>query len=170
MAVRMLLLHARLNQVSDRLQVIHAAAAAQPGWKRMLPVGVIGDGFYVEPHAGRPASDLIRVRAVTVDGLAGELGIAPTHLKIDVEGAEEDVLRGAGRTLSGDHPPLVFLELHNIIIRRSGRDPSDPLRQLEELGYRIEASDGTPLNTGRATGPDVIRLVARRPTLQFPTP
>lgn len=160
-ATRVLRLHTRLNQVTDRLQVVHAAAAAQPGSLAMLPVGVIADGYYIEPDAGRPAGDLVRVRAVTVDGLTDELGLAPTHLKIDVEGAEGDVLRGAQRTLGGDRPPLVFLELHNAMCRRSGRDPADCLTQLTRTGYQLQNTDGTPLGVKQALEPSVLRLVAR---------
>jgi len=160
-AVRVLRLHTHLNQAT-RLQVIHAAAAERAGWHEMLPVGVIADGYYVEPDAERPASDVVRVRAVTVDGLVEELGLAPTHLKIDVEGAEASVIRGAERTLSGDRPPWVFLELHNAICRRAGRNPAHCLAQLTRLGYRLQASHGTPLSVEQATEPPVIRLIARR--------
>lgn len=167
-AVRILRLHARLNGVLDRLKAVHAAATAHSGWQVMLPVGVIANGYYIEPDREHPASDLVRVRAVTVDGLVGELGETPTHLKIDVEGTEGDVLRGAHRTLAGDQPPRVFLELHNVACRRAGRDPADCLLQLAQMGYRIEGTDGTPLSVEQATAPVLIRLVAWRPTLQFP--
>ena len=86
-AVRMLRVGARLNGVTDRLQVVHAAAGERPGWCDMLAVGVIADGYYITPERDRPPHDLVRVRSVTVDGLAEELGVRPTHLKIDGEGA-----------------------------------------------------------------------------------
>jgi FkbM family methyltransferase len=169
-AVRVLQVHARLNQVTDRLRVVHAAATAQPGWHVMLPVGVIADGYYIEPDAQHPASDLVRVPAVTVDGLVEEFGLAPTHLKVDVEGAEANVLRGARRALTGDQPPWVFLELHNDICRQGGREPGEALRQLTGAGYCIESPGGTPMSHEEATRPALIRLVARRPTVQFPAP
>ena len=163
-AARVLRLHARLNQVTDRLDAIHAAAAEQPGWRNMLPVGVIANGYYLEPDAGRPARDLVRVRAVTVDSLVDELGKVPTHLKIDVEGTEAGVLQGAHRTLAGDRPPWVFLELHNAICRRAGQDPAVCLAILTQLGYTLQTSEGQPLSAADATEPPLIRLVARRPT------
>jgi len=127
----------------------------------MLPVGVIASGYYLEPDAGRPARDLVRVRAVTVDGLVDKLGTAPTHLKIDVEGAEAGVLEGAHRTLAADRPPWVFLELHNAICRKAGRDPADCLARLTRLGYSLQTSSGMPLSISQATEPQIIRLVAR---------
>lgn len=161
-AVRMLLLHARLNRVTKRLQIIPAAATTQPGWQAMLPMGVFADGFYIPADPGRRAADLVRVRAVTVDSLVNELGNRPTHLKIDVEGAEADVLGGALRTLSGDQSPLVFLELHNAMCRRAGRNPEDCLAELTRLGYRLEAPGKGELTVERASEPSVIRLIARR--------
>jgi FkbM family methyltransferase len=157
--------HGRLNGAGGRLRVVHAAAADQPGWRAMLPVGVIADGYYVEPEPDRAAGDLVRVPAVTVDGLVDELGLMPTHLKIDVEGAEAMVLRGAQRTLSAALPPLVFLELHNYVFRRSGRDPAECLAQLSRLGYRFQDSKGSRLTVEHATQPELIRLVARREAL-----
>lgn len=163
-AVRVLRIHARLNQAMDRLTVIHAAATSEPGWHAMLPLGVIADDYYMEPDQHHPASDLVRVPAVTVDSLVQQLGMTPTHLKIDVEGAEADVLHGAHRLLAGSAPPCVFLELHNEICRRAGRDPAEALTQLGQLGYHFESPAGIPLTVDQATAPPLIRLVARRPT------
>ena len=161
-AVRMLVLGARLNGVSGRLTVLRAAAGEQSGWSDMLPVGVIADGYYVTPEPGRARRDLVRVRAVTVDGLVDELGARPTHLKIDVEGAEGAVLRGARRTLAAEPPPLVFLELHNGMTRRAGGDLAATVAPLAALGYRFTAPDGAGVTPEAAILPDIVRLIARR--------
>lgn len=36
----------------------------------------------------------MQVPSVSLDGYVRQYGIAPTHLKIDVDGAETDVLKG----------------------------------------------------------------------------
>jgi hypothetical protein len=64
----------------------------------------------------------------------------------------------------------VFLELHNDICRRAGREPAEALLQLTGAGYRLESPGGTPMSHEEATTPALIRLVARRPTVQFPAP
>ena len=46
-----------------------------------------------------------------LDDLAVEHGLAPDHLKIDVEGAELAVLRGGERTIR-KHRPAIFLSTH----------------------------------------------------------
>lgn len=161
-AVRMLELGARLNAVPDRLAVVHAAAADRPGWGEMLPVGVIADGYYITPEPGRARRDLVRVRVITVDELVAELGVRPTHLKIDVEGAEAAVLRGARGVLAADPAPLVFLELHNDMTRRSGGDPAAAVAELTALGYRFTTPEGTRLTPEAAVVPGIVRLIARK--------
>lgn len=54
------------------------------------------------------------VTAVTIDDVAD----GPVHaLRIDVEGHEHPVLKGAFDTLSGDHPMVVCVELHRTLER-----------------------------------------------------
>ena len=161
-AVRMLALGARLNAVADRLSVVRAAVGEQSGWCDMLPVGVIADGYYVPPEPDRARRDLVRVRAVTVDELVAELGVRPTHLKIDVEGAEGAVLRGAQGVLADDVPPLVFLELHNGMTRRAGGDPRAAVLELTARGYWFTAPDGASVTPEAAIEPELVRVIARR--------
>ena len=51
----------------------------------------------------------LRVPLTTLDRVAAERGLRPDLIKIDVEGAEMDVLRGAERLL-GDARPTVIVE------------------------------------------------------------
>lgn len=50
-------------------------------------------------------------RSLTLDQLVDGLGVRPSLLKIDVEGAEEYVMRGANRVIT-EHNPVVMLETH----------------------------------------------------------
>lgn len=82
-----------------------------------------------------------------------EFDLAPSFVKIDVEGLEHEVLRGAEQTLVQHFPPVLYEQLH-------GTD--DARRFLESLGYttfevrdgRIEACD-----PGRS---DALNLLALR--------
>jgi len=62
--------------------------------------------------------------------------LTPTHVKIDVEGFEESVLRGGRRLLQSESAPLLFLELHNDMIRAGGRRPEAVLDLVDEFGYQ----------------------------------
>ena len=134
-AARMLALHARLNGCADRLLVVQACAGEMEGWRGMLDTGVIGAGYFVEADANRRAEDLSTVRAVSIDALCEELAFTPTHLKIDVEGEELAVLRGASGLLTGSPRPTVFLELHNEILADRGRSADDVVSWLTSRGF-----------------------------------
>jgi FkbM family methyltransferase len=56
-----------------------------------------------------PGQDL--AKGITVDAIVRELGLRPTFVKVDVEGAELFVLEGMKRTLA-EYRPTVMLEVH----------------------------------------------------------
>jgi len=160
-AARMLRLHATLNYPERRLLIRPAAAGRAVGTARMVDVGIQARGYFVNAGDARPPGDVTLVPSVTIDALAADYQVTPTHLKIDVEGDEESVLAGARRTLTaGGRRPTVFLELHNDIIRARGEAPARVLETLGTCGYRLEAPDGAPLTIDGAVRPAVTRLVA----------
>ncbi|WP_248516900.1 FkbM family methyltransferase [Salinarchaeum laminariae] len=62
---------------------------------------------------------------------------APSVIKIDVEGAELDVLRGLSSTIKSDRCRLIYVELHNRISDYGGS--WDELKQLlRDSGFQIE--------------------------------
>jgi FkbM family methyltransferase len=79
----------------------------------------------------------LRVSCSRADTLlaAGEVE-APDVIKIDVEGAEEDVLRGASRAL--ERHPAIFLATHGERVHRACLD------LLMAAGYEVRALDGGP--------------------------
>lgn len=68
--------------------------------------------FYVEGgHSSiyKESDKWIFVKARKLDDILEELGVERVDLiKIDVEGAEADVLKGARKTLKNNHPKIVF--------------------------------------------------------------
>jgi FkbM family methyltransferase len=75
------------------------------------------------------------VHVTTIDREVHLLGVVPTVLKIDVEGAEWDVLKGAEATLANYHP-RICLSLHTAALRSLGATPELVLRWLADLGYQ----------------------------------
>ncbi len=56
----------------------------------------------------------------TLDSLLEELQIETVDLiKIDVEGAELEVLKGAQRILDSEHPPTLMIETHGPVVRQA---------------------------------------------------
>jgi hypothetical protein len=125
----------------------------------LVAAGIESAGYFVPPDDNHPVTEQTSVPMVTVDLLAAEFG-APTHLKIDVEGAERAVLAGAAETLSRPDAPIVFLELHNDILRGRGEDPSAVFEPLDRVGYRLLDVYDRPADRAAAIRPPVVRLVA----------
>jgi len=159
LAIQMIAFQARVNSVRDRLQTRLAAAGAATGKTSLVAAGIESAGYFVPPTPDHPAAEQTTVPMLTVDGLAAEVG-RPTHLKIDVEGAEGEVLSGAEATLSRGDAPIVFLELHNDILQSRGDDPQEVLRRLQHFGYRLLDDRDEPFEFRAAKNRAVVRLVA----------
>ncbi len=162
-ATRLLRVQAQLNRAVDRLQVIQASVHDETGSRDMVAVGVLASGYYVSPPPGHPASELSKTSAVTVDSLVEEFGTMPTHVKIDVEGNEAAVLRGGQKTFSGNTAPVLFLEIHNELVRELGEDPGETLTLLRDYGYQTFTSDDEPIDDDEISSEPLIRVIARKP-------
>jgi FkbM family methyltransferase len=132
--------HVRLNDLDERVTVLQTAIAASAG----------DAAFAVHPSGGAsslaPASvdrgTRISVATETVDNVCRTYGLLPAVIKIDVEGAELDVLRGARNTLTlpGLH---VFVEFHPAAWRRAGISRSDIETELADQGFTVEPLDAS---------------------------
>lgn len=103
----------------------------------------------------------VQVEVRTLDQVAAEHLDRVSFLKIDVEGAELDVLRGGEATLR-HHRPLVLCELNEDLQAVFGRTCQDILDYFAELGYvgrEVEA---------RAQGHGGLTLQPPRPELYPP--
>ena len=159
MAARMIATEAVLNGCDDRVKVFPAAISDVNGVISMLNSGVFSAGYFKSVR-GRSDRDLTKTRAVTVDQMVDNYG-PPTHIKIDVEGHEASVLRGAENTLRR-YSPLLFLELHNEMVLLDGGNPESSLDELAKLGYALCGFDGTILSRTDILGHSIIRCFAWR--------
>jgi FkbM family methyltransferase len=158
-AAQMMEIQARLNKCSDRLQIVRAAVSDANNSIDMLNSGVFSDGYFKATRQ-KPKSELTQVQAITIDEIALQFG-APTHIKIDVEGHEAAVLRGAGATLS-QSSPLLFLELHNEMVVAAGDNPHSTLDELADLHYDTFTPDGDAIGPDTILERSIIRIVAKR--------
>jgi FkbM family methyltransferase len=82
----------------------------------------------------------VRVPVTTLDHYVAERDIRPRLIKIDVEGAEFEVLEG-GRSCIRDCRPLLVIEIH---ADASGKFDHPRLRRyLDEYDYRYDCQDKT---------------------------
>jgi len=157
-ATKMIAKQLKLNNLDDKIRILDSAIGDYDGTIEMLSSGIYSDGYYrYEP--GRDRRELTRVPITTVDHLAERFG-PPSHLKIDVEGYEAAVIRGA-RELLKRSSPLVFIELHNEMVLASGGDLTYCVNELLRLGYNIFSAYGTPLSVEQAVKPPICRVLAK---------
>lgn len=157
-AVEMIRIERTLNDCADRVWIFHAAVSDANGVIGMLSSGVFSDGYF-KVASQRPKSELTQIQAVTIDQMTLQFG-TPTHIKIDVEGHEAAVLRGAKSTLR-QFSPILFLELHNEIVISTGQNPGAVLAELAELGYHTFAPDGDAIDASTILARPIIRIVAK---------
>lgn len=118
--------HVSANRL-DQVEVRELAVSASAGVARFG--GGTGTG------TGRLAEEGdIQVQTVDLDGFCHERGVRPDAIKIDVEGAEADVLTG-GSDMLAEARPVIFLSVH-------GGGPRDRCVDiLQGLGYELEPMD-----------------------------
>jgi FkbM family methyltransferase len=125
--------NAALNGLGN-IEVIEKAVAAAAGPGRLQ---VVDDQSWskLAGYGEHPNTEaVIDVELVAVDDLVAAGRIAPpTAVKIDVEGAELETLRGMRRTIA-EHRPAIICELHG-----THREFAELMR---ELGYRVQNLEG----------------------------
>jgi FkbM family methyltransferase len=132
------------NRFGDRVLFQRAAVGAAPGTATLtFPVETLNSGgAYLlrdgsAPLAGNQKKD---VAVVALDAL--ELRRPVRFIKMDVEGAEPQVLRGAARILAEDKP-VILSELHPTQLERaSGITAQEFLTQIAAFGYRAHRLEG----------------------------
>lgn len=102
----------------------------RPGWS----------GFRERPYPGDERLERLTVQTAALDDVL-PAGLVPALVKIDVEGAELEVLRGARRTLR-EHRPVVLLEHGLGSADHYGTGPADVHAELTQAGLRVFDLDG----------------------------
>ncbi len=125
----------------DNVRVVAAALGAAPGTAELKLAhphhsGHNTLGTFV--HDDVCEASVERVTVETLDRIAAEQGLAQIDMvKIDVEGAEASVIRGASAVL-GKMRPLLMLEVNERAMWAQGADIGDLLDVLTgDFGYRI---------------------------------
>ena len=122
----------RLNGYSDRW-ILNAAVTDADGTIQLRRfVGQNGWQTLGDPEFARDVRyEFVKVKAMRLDTIMADYGLAKVDfIKIDVEGAELEVLRGAEQVLRS-YQPIVMVEVT--------RHHDEVARLLHEYGYQLSA-------------------------------
>jgi FkbM family methyltransferase len=141
------LLRHRLERsgLGTNVDVIEGVAAEEPGMLRLAL-----NRFHPADH--RIGKEGLPVRAWTIDELVAARGWPAISLvKIDVQGAEVRVLRGARATIARFHPRL-FVEVDDRALEEAGFSADLLFDEIEREGYRAydPADPSVPLSRSKA--------------------
>jgi FkbM family methyltransferase len=135
--------HLRLNGVRDRVLITPAAVGEEVGFATLC---VQGD--HIQNTLSPLASGLgghyeeVMVPVVTLDQFCTEHGVRPDWIKIDTEGWELRVLRGARGLLSEPNPPTFLVEMHPYAWEGAGHDRRAVEAFCAELKLRARGLTG----------------------------
>jgi FkbM family methyltransferase len=131
----------RLNQLTNIISLNHVVYSKETKIKLYLPGEESGNTIYntVISDRARNEDKFVEVNANTLDYLLQSKGIKQEQInwiKIDVEGAEFEVLKGAANILSNSKDIAILIEIHNL------RDSTNLYRPIVEFlnlyNFKIE--------------------------------
>jgi FkbM family methyltransferase len=132
----------------DHVEIVPAALGAEDAelHLHLPPEGVKSKNHTpsLVPQEGRRR---VPVRVRTLDDCLAERGIRRVDvLKVDVEGFEWNVLRGASRSLRSGMIGAVLIELNEDWLARAGSHGGQLVTFLEECGFRLARSERSSAN------------------------
>ena len=118
----------------DSLHVAAAAAAVTGEVTFNVHPDLVGSSLYREEEDSDINGVPRTVPAITLDGVAGEHALVPPYLiKADVQGAERDVLEGAGKVL--ERTEMVILEISFFEFFKGAPLIVDMISTMKSLGF-----------------------------------
>jgi FkbM family methyltransferase len=120
----------------QNVRIYHAALAEAEG-KAALYHHAHGPNSFSLAPAGTQRIEFEQVTTRALSEVAQEEAVERIGLiKLDVEGAEEFVLRGAEQLIANSHPTII-LEVNGTAAQRLGLHPTGSWKLLETLGYKF---------------------------------
>lgn len=126
-----------LNNLRKKIIVNHTCLGESIGEAEFFIPKHLGSAFAsLKPHKRHEDCSVIRVPIDTIDAYCSRQNIKEIDLiKIDVEGAELLVFKGAKNILAAENKPIILMETAKSLTRAFGYEPSEVFAYLAEYGY-----------------------------------
>jgi FkbM family methyltransferase len=125
-----------INWITNVVRVLNHAASDRPGkllLRRQRGYSANTTIAGVETASENPAVEVFEIEAIPVDSLLSQLDGRIDFLKVDVEGAEPLVFRGARETIARNPKITILMEWSPDQLRAAGFDPAEFTDQLSAL-------------------------------------
>jgi FkbM family methyltransferase len=134
--------HIALNGLEGVVTPIAAAVGERSATASFLIADTVGESRLAAPGLGGHTVD---VSVTTIDEFCAAEGVSPDFIKIDVEGHELAVLRGARETIRARQGRLtLFVEMHPSSWCASGFGIDEVRAELDGLGLAVESLTSAP--------------------------
>jgi FkbM family methyltransferase len=132
--------HIALNSLKGIATPINAAVCDESSEMNFLALDTLGMSRLATDGEQAEGSRVIRVPATSIDEFCERENLSPDLIKIDVEGFELSVLRGARETIKARRDKLaLFVEMHPTTWREIGLSKEDLIAELDRQGLRAVA-------------------------------
>ena len=142
------------NDLSN-VVLVNGALASEPGTMSLYRVPGHPALASLSSSNARSSSERVEVEVTTLDSALADLGIERVDvMKLDTQGAEIDILRGARETIERARPTM-FVEYWPTGLSGMGHEPDELLAHFEEWGYEFSLVSAPDERIDRA---EVVRL------------
>jgi FkbM family methyltransferase len=134
--VALLRRHLTNNGMTGRVEIVQAAVGPEEGEVTFYMAGTHPSNTLAPTTVDPVKLTPVKVKAITVDGFCRQRQLKPTILKIDVEGWELQVLRGATEVVQ-DPALTICVEMHPYAWESAGYTAADFTIFVETYGFEI---------------------------------
>lgn len=150
-ALKFLYRNLELNNVRNKVDVFEGVISDLSGLSEIKTIQGNEEystiGKLIHPSAVDKQYSLQKAKSFTLDDIVDQRSIDPGFIKIDVEGAENLVFKGAGKVLA-ERRPVILCELSDYLLKENGSSAIEVIKMIKEYKYNIFDPEAPSLEVG----------------------